>query len=80
MSDSSRRGPRFEPCPHCHGTGFRVTPPPPKARGGQKGRGRTHGYESTYGYGCRCDLCKAAHREGWKRRKRSGSVGLGSEG
>jgi hypothetical protein len=58
-----------EPCPFCHGTGKRIKPPPPKTSGGQPNKhGRTHGYESTYVAGCRCDLCRAAHREGKKRR------------
>ncbi len=61
----------LEPCPHCEGTGFRVVPPPPANRGsnGRKGKGRRCGYESTYAAGCRCDLCRAAHREGVARRR-----------
>ena len=59
----------FEQCPFCHGTGRRVVPPPPRKRGGTTKRGRTHGYESTYQSGCRCELCRAARREGERRRK-----------
>lgn len=58
-----------EPCPHCNGTGRRIVPPEPQPKGGQTRRGRTHGYESTYAAGCRCDVCRAAHREGVARRK-----------
>lgn len=63
----------YEPCPFCDGTGQRVVPPPARARGGSgklNHRGRSHGYESTYKIGCRCELCRAAHREGTARRKR----------
>lgn len=59
-----------EPCPYCHGSGTRIVPPPPKKRGGQVGRGRSHGYESTYSAGCHCPLCTAAHREADTRRRR----------
>jgi hypothetical protein len=58
-----------EPCPFCDGTGQRPLAPPPRPRGGYKHRGRTHGYESTYGAGCRCELCRAAHRQGTARRR-----------
>jgi hypothetical protein len=60
-----------EPCPYCDGTGRRIVPPPPKPVGGTGKRGRNHGYEATYMDGCRCELCKAAHREGDKRRARA---------
>lgn len=50
-------------CPHCDGTGKRIVPPPPRPHGGDLGRGRTHGYEGTYQAGCRCALCRAAHRD-----------------
>lgn len=64
---------RSEPCPHCDGTGRRAVPPAPGPRGGtQLGHtlgGKQHGYEATYTTGCRCDLCRAAHRVGAARRK-----------
>lgn len=63
----------YEPCPYCQGTGRRIKPPPPMPRGGPKtkpGTGPRHGYESSYAAGCRCDLCKAARREGVRRRNR----------
>jgi len=68
--------PQMEPCPHCGGTGQRVVPPPPMTQGEPRtppGSGRRHGYEATYAAGCRCDLCRAAHREGQARRKRKAS-------
>ena len=64
----------MEPCPHCDGTGTRITPPPPMpSRGtspGRKNGVRRHGYESTYQWGCRCELCRAAHREYSRQRQR----------
>ena len=60
-----------ESCPFCNGTGLRVVAPPPGKRGGwnRRGKGRRHGYESTYQAGCRCEWCRAAHRTGAARRK-----------
>ncbi len=52
-----------EPCPHCDGKGYRLVPPPPQRRGGDKNEpGVHHGYISTYTNGCRCALCRAAKR------------------
>lgn len=57
-------------CGYCRGTGTRIKAPPPKQRGGQTTPGKTHGYESTYVCGCRCPLCRAAHRDGNARRRK----------
>jgi hypothetical protein len=47
-----------------------TTPPPPALRRGQTANrsGRTHGYESTYMSGCRCDACRSAHTVNARRR------------
>ena len=64
----------LEPCPVCRGSGFRLVPPPGEPRPGAHAnrKGRRHGFESTYSYGCRCDLCKAAHRQYRAKRVREG--------
>lgn len=64
-----------EECPHCEGTGRRIVPPPAMSGPGLSAGngGRTHGYESTYIAGCKCMACRAAHREGVKRRKNKAS-------
>lgn len=60
----------WETCPFCDGTGRRISPPEQSRPGGStdtrfgvRGSGPRHGYESTYQQGCRCDLCRAGHRE-----------------
>lgn len=70
--------PVTEPCPFCDGTGRRLVAPPAQPGPGYQVRrnsGPTHGYESTYMAGCRCDLCRAARRAGSARRRAQGKAG-----